>query len=90
MANSLNANLHGKYVVLKDTIYRGTDIERVFLCRGCNGCNRETFGRSISGEFVFDGEDTVIDGYAVSRFATGTEIAEAKKIRQTKGLGVLL
>jgi len=82
MANSLNIELENRYVVLKSGNYKGTDIQRVFLCKDGFGCGAKTRGRAIYGEFVFDGEQTRVEGYEIERLATSEEIEEAKKIRE--------
>ena len=81
MANSLDQELEGKYVVVDEKAYNKTkdDIERVFLCEAGFGCSAETLGRAIFGKFVFDGEECRVEGYHVKRLATDQEIEEAKK-----------
>ena len=78
MANALNEDLEGRYVVLleesmgdewKDITYR------VFLCEGGFGCRSFTSGRAIIGTTPFDGEKFRIDSYEIERFATDEEIA---------------
>ena len=77
MANSLNQPLENKYVVLKPNLYRGSDVERVFLCKSGFGCFPSTGGTAIFGEFIFDGERCRIHGFDVLRLATEEEVSEA-------------
>lgn len=83
MANDLNMELEGKYVILKGGKggYKGTEIERVFLCEGGFGCSSGTIGSAIYGKFVFDGEECRIEGYEVERIATVTEVKAARETR---------
>ena len=79
MANSLNINLTGKYVVLKSPDYIGTLPERVFLCEDGFGCSPVTSGSRIYGKFVSDGEDDCVRGCDVERLATDEEIPKKKE-----------
>ena len=81
MANSLDQELEGKYVILDKKVYSKTkdDIERIFLCKNGFGCSATTHGKAIFGEFVFDGECCRIGGFEVKRLAKEQEIEEAKK-----------
>ena len=84
MANSLNKNLTGTFVVLKSPLYKGNEIERVFFCEGGFGVSSFTSGKAVYGHFVFDGEKCRIDGYNIERFAKDNEIKEAEKQKEKK------
>ncbi|HLD37022.1 MAG TPA: hypothetical protein VJA86_00325 [Candidatus Nanoarchaeia archaeon] len=81
MANNLNQELEGKFVVLKAEEYGKDQLKRIFFCRGGFGTSPKTSGSAIFGYFVFDGEDCRVEGYEIERFATGGEVEEAEKFR---------
>lgn len=95
MANSLNEDLHGRYVMLPvgwfkhDLRYRVKEnpAERVFIAGGGFGCSPTTMGNAVLGEFVVDGEKCRIEGYEIERFATDEEVQEALTKRKALGLG---
>lgn len=77
MANSLNEDLTGRYVVLReDRMAAGyTELKhRVVLVKGGFGASPFTSGTMIVVEGV-DGEGFSMRGYDVERFATDEEIA---------------
>lgn len=85
MANSLKMDITNKYVLIKTDCLKEEFHEipkRVFFADGCFGTKPYTMGRSLGGEFVFDGERATLDGYDVERLATDEEIASAKKLRK--------
>jgi len=80
--NPLKAELKDEYVVLKSKVFKGTDAERVFLCKGGFGCSPDTMGRAVMGEFIFDGSSSRVESYEIERFATSFEIEEARKLKE--------
>jgi hypothetical protein len=82
MANNLNRDLEGKYVVLNSN-FKGDDIHKVFLCKDGFGVYSSTIGKAIIGEFVYDGEKCRVEGYDVERLATDEEVRKAKEIFAT-------
>jgi hypothetical protein len=77
MANSLNENLDGRYVVLREEDmhedYR--DIKhRVFKVTGGFGASAGTLGSALFGESPHDGEKWRTNSFSVERFATDEEI----------------
>jgi hypothetical protein len=90
MANKLNIDLEGKYVVLvnDNIIYDGENTlvgsipERVFFCRGGFGCSSITSGTLIGGILVCTGYDFAIRGYGnyIERLATEEEVKKAKEL----------
>lgn len=81
MANNLNQELKGKFVVLKAAAYKGDKLKRIFFCKDGFGTSSKTTGSAIFGCFVSDGEDCKVGGYEVERFARDDEVKEAKRLR---------
>ncbi|MBI2047169.1 hypothetical protein HYT26_03335 [Candidatus Pacearchaeota archaeon] len=81
MANNLNQELKGKFVVLKAAAYKGDKLKRIFFCEEGFGTSSKTGGTAIFGYFVSDGEDCKIGGYEIERFARDGEVKEAKRLR---------
>jgi hypothetical protein len=84
VANALNENLTGRYVIVRedrfDPKYR--DIKnRVFLVRGGFGSVPFTSGSALFGTTPIDGEKFRIEGGDVERFATDEEIEAVTKTR---------
>jgi hypothetical protein len=81
MANSLNENLDGRFVILKEESlaedYRAIEY-RVFKVTGGFGASAGTLGSALFGESPFDGEKWRADSFDVERFATDAEIALAE------------
>lgn len=77
MANSLNAELTGKVLVLKPQ-YLGKDYQdpkwRVFKAEGGFGCNAYTMGNAVIGQFMADGEHARMEGFMFERFATEADM----------------
>jgi len=78
--NRLGTDLKDKYVILDGKVFRGNDIQRVFLCKGGFGCNQETMGRAVMGDLIFDGSKFRVEGDEIERFANQSEVEEAKKL----------
>lgn len=82
MANYLDMDLVGKYVLIKakylKSEYRAS-YKRVFLVDGGFGAKPWTEGRALFGVFIFDNEQCRMEGYMVERLATEKEISQAKK-----------
>lgn len=83
MANSLKAELEGRYVILKLKFFRDREkfkdaVARMFKCKDGFGCSSDTMGRAVFGHFTIDGEEARIDGFDIQRFATDEEIEQAK------------
>lgn len=89
LGNQFGIDLDGKYVIVKnDWIYKdfsdesetiqGTAIERVFYCRGGNGCSPITYGTLIGGYIIHNGYSLGIRGFGyMERLATVNEIEKA-------------
>lgn len=78
MANTLNIDLTGKVVVLRESSLKQPDyppLKNLFLVGGGFGALPYTQGRMLGGMFLSDGEDTAMSGYDVERLATEEEIA---------------
>lgn len=83
MANNLNAELTGKYVILELTWFRDREafkapVSRMFKCEDGFGCSPNAWGTAIFGHFCIDGEKARVKGYDIERFATEEEIKQAK------------
>ena len=82
MANSLNENITGRYVVLSTEglkpEYHGIE-NRVFLVQGGFGADSFTAGTAVFGSTPFDGDEFRISGFDIERFATDDEIALVTK-----------
>lgn len=77
MANALNENLEGRYVVLVEKAlapaYR--DIQnRIYKVEGGFGAMSFTAGTAIFGQTPVDGEKFRIEGSEIERFATDEEV----------------
>ena len=69
MANSLNIDLTGKKIVVKEKYYPNlSEAERTFTCNGGFGCKPHTMGGAVFGEFA-DGERCRIEGYEIEKEA---------------------
>lgn len=81
MANSLNMNLEGKTVILRQSFFRAGLVatDHPFEVGGGFGAQPFTQGRALGGTFLSDGEVTRVDGYDVERLATEEEIAAVRK-----------
>lgn len=80
MANALNMNINGKYVVLKEKVYKGNMVsDRVFYCDGGFGADNITVGRAVFGHFAKDKTSDRVNGYDIERLATEQEIDAALK-----------
>jgi hypothetical protein len=86
MANNLDIELEGKVVILDKKYFKGSDIERAFLCEDGFGCSSFTRGNAIIGKFLIDGEKCRVEGYQVKRIATKEEIAELKQTEKKLGI----
>lgn len=78
MANALNEDITGRYVILSEESlaeeYR--DIKfRVFHATGGFGCVPYTAGQAVHGSTPIDGEKFRVEGFEIERFATDEEIA---------------
>jgi hypothetical protein len=77
MGNSLNMDLHGKTVVLKEKAlkpqYRGLP-DRLFKVDGGFGASAGTMGTALIGEFLIDKERARMEGYMVERLATEDDL----------------
>jgi len=69
MANSLNINLKGKYVMLK-----GHYKDEVFKCEGGFGESPDTIGSAVFVKSLKDGREFRISGYDIRRLAKDHEI----------------
>jgi hypothetical protein len=78
MANALNEDLTGRYVVLREDAmsenYRDLP-NRIFKVEGGFGAVPFTIGQALMGTTPIDGEKFRVGGYDVERFATDAEIA---------------
>lgn len=82
MSNSLNEDITGRYVIVKEETFTPEyrDLKwRVFLARDGFGCKPYTAGSAVFGTCVHDGENFRIEGYHVERYATDDEVALAQK-----------
>jgi hypothetical protein len=77
--NSINSNITEKHIILSSKYYQGDDIDRVFFCKSGFGCLSTTRGQAVFGLRESDGEEFRAEGYDVQRFATDSEVEEAKK-----------
>lgn len=73
MANSLDAELAGKVLVLDpgylSAEYKENPKWRLFRAEGGFGCSPTTIGKAVFGTFMADGEQTRMEGFMFSRFA---------------------
>jgi hypothetical protein len=82
VANALNENLTGRYVILNGRTFKPDyqDIKhRVFLVEEGFGAVSYTSGTAIFGTTPVDGESFRAEGFDVERFATDEEIASVTK-----------
>lgn len=78
MANSLNTDIEGRYVVIAEDRMgeQYADIKfRVFRAESGFGCRNFTIGTAVVGTTPYDNETFRIEGYEIERFATDEEIA---------------
>src|SRR5262245_8607009 len=84
MANNLNADITDKYVVLRESAmsddYKAMHW-RIFHAEGGFGVKPDTMGRAVFGTFVADGEQALMEGFHIERYATDTEVAIAHAYR---------
>jgi hypothetical protein len=80
--NPLGTKLEGKYVVLSEKCYKSDLEKRILLCKGGFGCYVDTIGIAVVGEYVCSGEHIRVQSFEILRFATQSEIEEAKKLRE--------
>jgi hypothetical protein len=77
MANALNEDIDGRYVVLRESVmspsYRDVK-HRVFLVTGGFGASPATRGTALHGVTPIDEESFRMEGHDVERFATDEEI----------------
>ncbi len=84
MANKLNIDLKSKYVILSKKYFKGTDLERLFLCESGFGCSPFTMGCAIFGTFVTLGIQERVEGNEIERLAEAEEIELARKTLEEK------
>lgn len=84
MANSLNEELTGKVVVLRESRfkeeYKALQF-RVFEVSGGFGADSYTAGTALFGTFLVDGEQARMNGYDVERLATEEDLALVESVR---------
>jgi hypothetical protein len=83
MANNLNENIEGKYIIIEKESLKPefhSIVERVFFVKGGFGAHAVTMGGKIGGYYVCDGESKYAStrGHFVERYATNEEIEMAK------------
>lgn len=71
MANALNIDIAGKYVVLNPLYYKQPYIIK---CTGGFGCNPDTMGNAVGADFLIDGEHARVEGWQILRLATEDEV----------------
>lgn len=78
MANSLNADIEGKIIVLKEDCFaeKREPYRRLFKVTGGFGTKSFTSGTALFGEFM-NGNKFRMSGYDVERLATEEEIKAA-------------
>lgn len=78
MANSLNAELEGKVLVLDPRYlsaeYRVDPKWRLFRADGGFGCHADTIGNAVFGHELADGERDRMEGFMFERFATEADM----------------
>lgn len=88
MANALNEDIEGRYVVLAEGAmapqYRAIE-HRVFFAKGGFGCVPYTRGTAVVGVTPIDGAKFRVEGYDIERFATDEEIALVTKKEDSHG-----
>ena len=72
MANSLNQEVEGKYVIAHG---------KVWLCTGGFGTSPNTGGNAIFATDVATGESARLSGYNLKRLATDLEVAQATQLK---------
>jgi hypothetical protein len=85
MANTLNEQLEGRFVVLKAEgmapAYRDIN-SRIYKVEGGFGASSFTAGTGLFGYSPCDGEKWRADGSDVERFATDEEIAAVLELKE--------
>tara|TARA_Y100000034_G_scaffold25708_1_gene30458 strand:+ start:3003 stop:3563 length:561 start_codon:yes stop_codon:yes gene_type:complete len=82
MANTLNQELTGKYVVLRKKIYEDIfpqEEDRVFFVTGGFGANKNAMGNALYGVLVSTGSEFRAEGYHVLKLATAPRINAAQE-----------
>lgn len=69
MANTLNADLTDKVVVLSSDYIKGDERARRFLVTGGFGALPHTSGNALVGTFLIDGEKARMEGYMVEKLS---------------------
>ena len=77
MANSLNIDLTGQVVILRQSYFKAglAATDHPFRVDGGFGAKPDTIGAAIFGEFLSDGEQGGARGADVERLATSSEVA---------------
>jgi hypothetical protein len=85
MANNLNIELKGKWVLLNKEYFNKevNPLDNFFLCLSGFGTSPSTSGYAIFGHFQ-DGEEARIEGYDIERLATNEEELKLNVIENLK------
>ena len=78
MANSLNIELEGKYVVVDRKKYN--DEIGIFLVVDGFGTSPSTHGIAVFGKWLSDNTEDRISGYDIKRLATEEEVKNRKVV----------